>query len=817
MQQLFKRYFWIAVLAASVRASWGFALLGPLATGDPGTETWQVADIGYDMAGEGVLDIPGGQEWLQDIGGPHDLGQGYRRNIPVLYYSYDPSFDDGDFFGLEGKAAIDGAFNIMNAFTNVDQFSPSLSEFPLTGQHINYTAQALYLTDLKSATLHLLVEQMGLADPARFSWALHNMVVLGPACPTDYAFIVVQRNFDGISAPSLQNLVYSPYVNEALLSYYISLQCVPAIFAESIPFMLDPLGQNNIPVAANTFQESWSQDSLNEWRMPTVYGLKNGGYYGGLTRDDVAGLRYLMTTNNASVEKLTTNVFLFAVSTNPPGQEVLFPSPTATNTFAGTNGGYYFFDGTYGYGDYSLLIASAITNSPAALELLYPGLVITSSTNYFVKSTNYTYAQYYTNGGYGSPYSSNLFLVTVTNRQTFQLEEYVTTFGNVVPHIVHPTTKVHRQTITVGPQVGAPYGSPVVTNITTKIVTLDIPSGDFFVLPMFSTNLCPLDLLRTGLTNVYASTNMLAAAETNILTATNTTGYESSIADVTYFTNYTWVANPVSCAVETNAVGKYRGIGGVRFVRNDTYDYLTLQFVPPITNYYTMVVYDFTNHIWVSQNIVRIVSAPDILLGASDMGYGFVTIRSIEYDSSQVINNLRGPGTINPPTSIYYNRVGSAFYNGPFYDGNSLINPNELNETNQIQQLQWASFDGTTNAPVLYPNTTSLENLENQVTVQLKTIPSGAIDSSGALAAGAVGYGYSLQFEAVGGAFTPQFTWMASGVSGVADSGIPPGLTLSGTGLLSGTPTVPGTYDFTLTLTDIQNRTVQWTLSITIN
>ena len=148
--------------------------------------------------------------------------------------------------------------------------------------------------------------------------------------------------------------------------------------------------------------------------------------------------------------------------------------------------------------------------------------------------------------------------------------------------------------------------------------------------------------------------------------------------------------------------------------------------------------------------------------------------------------------------------------NGPFADANDFINPNEVNETTQIPMLQWASYDGSTNAPVIYPNTTSLENLENQMTIQLITSPSGPLSAAN-------GLNYSVQFSAVGGPFTPQFTWTASGVPGEAGSGLPPGLTLTSTGLLSGVPTVSGTYDFVLQLTDIIGRTVQWTLSITIN
>jgi hypothetical protein len=46
---------------------------------------------------------------------------------------------------------------------------------------------------------------------------------------------------------------------------------------------------------------------------------------------------------------------------------------------------------------------------------------------------------------------------------------------------------------------------------------------------------------------------------------------------------------------------------------------------------------------------------------------------------------------------------------------------------------------------------------------------------------------------------------------------LPPGLTLSSGGTLSGTPTQSGTFDFILQMTDSINRTVQWQFTIIIN
>jgi hypothetical protein len=51
-----------------------------------------------------------------------------------------------------------------------------------------------------------------------------------------------------------------------------------------------------------------------------------------------------------------------------------------------------------------------------------------------------------------------------------------------------------------------------------------------------------------------------------------------------------------------------------------------------------------------------------------------------------------------------------------------------------------------------------------------------------------------------------------------AGSGLPAGLILSSAGVLSGTPVgnAPGTYDFVVQLTDVNNRSVQWNYSIEV-
>ncbi|MEO8371231.1 MAG: putative Ig domain-containing protein [Candidatus Solibacter sp.] len=72
---------------------------------------------------------------------------------------------------------------------------------------------------------------------------------------------------------------------------------------------------------------------------------------------------------------------------------------------------------------------------------------------------------------------------------------------------------------------------------------------------------------------------------------------------------------------------------------------------------------------------------------------------------------------------------------------------------------------------------------------------------------GSVGVSYAQTLQATGGA-TP-YTWSVSGQ-------LPPGLIVNPVGLLSGTPTAPGTFSFTLLVVDIRQASASRTLSLTI-
>ncbi len=241
MRQVIKTFFCIGALLGlfGLQSVRGYALLGP--TGNGG-DSWQVLAIGYNLVyydnwGPG---LNGNPEFLGDIGGPKNIGEEYRRNASAYYYAYNANFLG--FFGSNGVAAVDSAFAVMNGLTNVSSYSTSLNEFPLESQQINPTAQSLALTDLKSVTLHLLVEQMGLAQPERFTWTLHNRNATPPGCPLTTEYLVVRRNFD-VTASPFNQIQYSPYVNDTLYSFIIIELCTqppgnPVAF--TVPFSVDP-------------------------------------------------------------------------------------------------------------------------------------------------------------------------------------------------------------------------------------------------------------------------------------------------------------------------------------------------------------------------------------------------------------------------------------------------------------------------------------------------------------------------------------------------------------------------------------------------
>lgn len=768
-----KTFLLVAMVMFGLRHSVeAYSLGGPIGNNpnpfgiQPGGDSWQQVVIGYGLGG--------------DLNAPKNLGEGYRRNTPVMYYAYDVNFLD--FFGSNGIVAVDGAFTILNNLTNVSSYSDSLSEFPLDSRHVNYQAQALGLYDLKSFTLGAMTEQIGLADPVRYVWTLHDRFHVGQiACPVGMEYLVVQRNYDFVSSP-LNQLQYSPYINDTLYSYQIIEICTgpPDTLALAVPFTVDPLADNFSPVAS--FQ------SLN---------IGYGDFFTGLTRDDVAGLRYLLKAKNVNFESPEPGATLTVITTNLLSQTVF---PANTNSPSG-----------FGTFDLFSLQSASRTNDPATLQLLFPGVIVATSSNFLtVVATPVVTATL--KPIIGAPIGTAPKLVVATNGFIFSSQtNYVTTFANIVTNHFRINPTAILQTIKVGPANGAPLGSPSITNVSTTTVTLtNSTAGDYYSL---SPDLCPLNLLGVLYTNVVVITNVLTAVNTNVVTSSNTTAFGFSQNLVMSFTNYAFKANPVTCTQSTNGPALYQGIENMKFVKS-SFDSLIGQFFQPVTNNYTMVnVLDSQAKV---QRFQRVVTTPDFVISAEDLTTGpgssihgvSAYERNLNFDQGNVPPGLAGPGTITSSTTISFNKSGPVYFNsfGDVLDGTPFFNESPGGDVADLfyaTYFVWASYDGTTNAPVVFPDGTSIDNLQNQILVQV---------SPTSLPVGTKGVAYpATTFTATGGAFSPPFTWsLAFG------SGMPAGMGLSSNGTLSGTPTQSGTFDFILQLTDSLSRSVQFNYTITI-
>lgn len=757
MARILSRFFWIVLLALGVQSAGAFALLGPV-----GLDPWQVPQNGFNpLPFDGLLS------------GPKNLGEEYRRNTPILFYTFDQNFYD--FFGSNGVYAVNQAVMQFNSITNLSQYSADLSEWPLDSKRFNFQAQTLQLLDLKSEVMSLLTEQLGLADPERYVWVLHNRGRLPgspPPCPDGMHYEVVKRNFDPVPS-DLDQFWSSSYVNGVLYTYQIIEACTgPPPLADAVEVPVDP--------EATAFTSVAGRINGN---------IEVGSFYTSLTRDDVGGLRYLYGTNNMNFETISPDATEFV--TNNSAQLLI-----------GSN--------------LTLFAAQALTNNAAALIALYPGLIITDTTNIFtvVVTTNLT--PFFTNSPWdpiGTPphlgFITNvtfsprvLFRHTFANLVTFQLinGQFVTVPVADITSMTAPQL-FFSQTITVTATNApwTPVGTTniiVLTNVTTKLRLTNEVTGEFFILPA---NVCDVKVLGTLLTNVVVNTNITGNA-TNVAGNTNVSQVLSFTQQtIDFFTNHAFIVDFVTCPGTNSAT--FQGIDRIRFVRHD-FDSLINRFFEPITNVYT--INELTNGTLVTRTIERIITQPDILFSAQDLVGGpsedvltfAADSRNVNFNIANINPGLAGPGTIETPTAIIFNKVG------PIFQNERLDPLRFLDEGTALPLLIWGSFDGTTNPPVVYPNGASIVNLQNQIFMPI---------TPNSLPNGQVGGDYSAQFSSTGG--QPPLTWSVAPDWGP----LPQGLSLSSGGALTGTPTQPGVYAFAIRLTDATGRSADHGYAIRIS
>jgi hypothetical protein len=233
-----------------------FSLLGPY-------DIWQITDFLYDSG---------------TVGGPQNLGEEYRWNVPTLTYAFDESFFN--YFGDSGVKSIEAGIKIFNDIPEVSKMSADLSEFPISAKRTNYRAQTLGLSDVKSMVMGLILEEMGVTSSDRFCFCIRNCYhppAPGIAFPT-----VIMRSFDPVT------LSPSPYVNGTLYSYHIFHQFSPSHICDAIEDLVNPIADNYTAVSS--------------------LAIYTGQFYVGLTRDDVGALRYIYRQANRNVEQVNSSV-----------------------------------------------------------------------------------------------------------------------------------------------------------------------------------------------------------------------------------------------------------------------------------------------------------------------------------------------------------------------------------------------------------------------------------------------------------------------------------------------------------------------------
>jgi hypothetical protein len=180
--------------------------------------------------------------------------------------------------------------------------------------------------------------------------------------------------------------------------------------------------------------------------------------------------------------------------------------------------------------------------------------------------------------------------------------------------------------------------------------------------------------------------------------------------------------------------------------------------------------YAIANNQVVTQIFSRVVSEPDILFSAADIVSApesgptiYVLTREFPRFNTNGITTgvatpLAGPGTLGPPVEICYNRVGPIRLNS---------GPQFLDERTSVERYSWGSFDGTTNAPIIYPNGTDIANLESQVLLHISpaslSLPLDFVGQTNLVASGGVPY------------YQPPFTLALAPGS----APLPPGMTFS--------------------------------------
>ena len=147
------------------------------------------------------------------------------------------------------------------------------------------------------------------------------------------------------------------------------------------------------------------------------------------------------------------------------------------------------------------------------------------------------------------------------------------------------------------------------------------------------------------------------------------------------------------------------GVDRVRFIKVNTDPVLRQNARQAAVTYPEVV---SSNGVVIRQVVSRILARPDILISARDLGVanyvpviGGLVQPGFVNTGATLDGNAEGPGNLEPQSGYTFSKVGVY----------SLNRGNTDEQDGQPGSL-WGSFDGSTNAPVLYPIGSKLSDLE---------------------------------------------------------------------------------------------------------
>lgn len=281
-------------------------------------KTWMTQPIGYQIGDQ--------------FGGPLAPDEGFRWNVPTIYYAFDRSFIE--YFGTNGIAAVESAIKVYSDLPAFSTMRADLSEYALNTRQVNFAARAAGLTDLKSQAMNMLIQQLGIGPAEQHIWNIRARFVDNQI--TNYT--VVKLNFDPVSFRP------SSYVNGAFYTYEIfdpiTVLGITTCLASEIKVSdLRTRGYSSVANSVITRgaegRNLFVQDPVTGQILSTLSTLSDGQFFFGLTRDDVGALRRLYSPQSLAVESLTPDAIVTG------GASVVGGSPwdvlTLTNTIIGTN------------------------------------------------------------------------------------------------------------------------------------------------------------------------------------------------------------------------------------------------------------------------------------------------------------------------------------------------------------------------------------------------------------------------------------------------------------------------------------------------